>query len=141
MTRLLSFYTFLYRYLFWFSFDSVVANTFVLLKHFRPHTGHSCTETYKKFRLFLAQQLIGNYNSRVKYSLPSAIQDVATRRRRHAAGHFPIKGRNGRCVYYSQNKRRHESNIRCTVRDVALCTVCQDTPDDGRSCFQRFHTP
>ena len=53
-----------YKYIFWFIFDVAIVNSFILYG-LSPSTGRK--KTMKEFRVELAHQLIGSYNSR-KYS-------------------------------------------------------------------------
>ena len=137
---------FLLRYVFWFAFELVILSAFTLLKHFQPHTGPSFTDTFKAFRLLLAKQLIGKYNSRQKYYLPSAYDvDVAPQRRRlddPTEGHFPAKAEKSRRCYYCVDilkGPRHESYC-CRVCQVSLCVYSRDERDSyGPSCFELYH--
>ena len=136
-------------------------NTFILLKHFQPNSGTTLRQqVFKSFRLELAKGLIGNYMSRQRYALPAAIHDAAhnftstpAKRRRNEChssedntgpsleGHFPIKGSTGRCCYcWNVKGRRHDSCVRCRRCGKALCIVNWDSPVDGPSCFERYHT-
>ncbi len=58
-----------HKYIFWFLFDTCVVNTFILMKKFCPATDNTPTEALKSFRVRLAEQLIGDYNSRQRYAL------------------------------------------------------------------------
>ena len=51
----------IYKYIFWFLFDLAITNAFILHK-FSPAAEK--TMTLKEFRIELAKQLIGSYNSR-----------------------------------------------------------------------------
>ena len=141
-----------YRYIFWFIFDSAIVNAFIFSKNFVPQTEvNMCQFTVKKFRLSLADALIGNYNSRQRYALPAPIREAslvsvspASKRLKESTaneGHFPIKGSSGRCAFCwnFKNHRRHESSIRCRRCGKALCVVSRDPPENGPSCFERYH--
>lgn len=148
------------RYIFWFLLDCCTVNAFTLLKYFQPNTRSTIRQTvFKSFRLELAQGLIGNYNSRLRYALPPALHDAAhkftsapAKRRRNECGttdgtaptlegHFPIKGSTGRCCYcWNVKGRRHDSCVRCRRCGKALCIVNWDSLAEGPSCFERYHT-
>ena len=132
-------------------------NAFTLSKHFQPSTGSTIRQqVFKVFRLELAQELIGNYNSRPCYALPPALRDAAhnftsapAKRRRNEGdttastleGHFPIKGSTGHCCYcWNVKGRRHDSCVRCRRCGKALCIINWDSPVEGPSCFERYHT-
>ena len=113
------------------------------------HISQTLHLDYKSYRLKLAETLIGNYNSRKKYSLPYEIYEKATTatltRKRlvsdksldSRASHFPIKGRKGRCIYCCDfHGVRHESSLRCDECDVALCI---DSHHGRDSCFKLYH--
>ena len=148
-----------YRYVFWFLLDSCVVNAFILMKNFRSATDVTLRQaTFKNFRIPLALGLIGNYNSRQRYALPAAIKDAsvtsvqpAAKRRRveggtpsgeASQGHFPIKGYRSRCFYCWNFKdhRRADTCVRCRKCGKAFCLVARDPPEDGPSCFERYHT-
>lgn len=128
------------------------STSFIFYKHYLPLTSKVHLD-FKSYRVKLAESLIGNYNSRKKYSIPSAIyQKVSqhsitpTKKRRvsdrsfegvSTSHHFPIKGRKQRCVYCEETyNMRHESSVRCDQCDVALCV---DTHHGQQSCFKLFH--
>ena len=146
-----------YRYVFWFLFDSSVLNAFILVKNYRPATDAPLRqETFKNFRVPLALGLIGDYHSRQRYSLPAPIraasvgstQPYAKRRRievgtsQEQQSHFPIKSSRSRCFYCWNFKshRRFDTSVRCRGCGKAFCVVTRDPPDDGPSCFERYHT-
>ncbi len=147
-----------YKYIFWFLFDTCVVNTFVLMRNFRPAADNTPKETLKYFCIRLAERLIGEYNSRQRYTLPPSIHEVSVEKSVPPAfkrcrldssstpaseeGHFPIKGPSGRCVYCwnFHNRRRHESTVHCRRCEKALCIISRDPPASGPSCFERFHT-
>ncbi len=105
-----------YNYLFWFLFDSCTVNAFILMKHFRPSTESTPRQGFKSFRVTLAEGLIGDYNSRQRYSLPQPINEAAIDTHSPAPfkrrwldiesssdstplAHFPIKGSSCKRVY------------------------------------------
>ena len=125
-----------------------ISNAFIFHKHYIPRSSKVHLD-YKSYWLKLAETLIGNYNSRKKYSLPYEIYEKATtgtptRKRRVSdrsldsrPSHFPIKGRKGRCIYCRDvHGVRHESSVRCDECDVALCI---DSNHGRDSCFKLYH--
>ena len=133
-----------YTYIFWFLFDASIINAFLLMRHFGANTQSKLSQI-KHFRVKLAEGLIGDYNSRHKYSLPSKVRQVAkqpgckppsfsqARESSRVAsgglqvgeGCFPVKGKKSRC-YYCWNyhgHRRHDSTMYCQVCSHAFCVV------------------
>ena len=146
-----------YRYIFWFAFDSAVVNAFILSKNFIPMTGTNIHQlTIKNFRLALAEGLIGDYNSRQRYALPASIREAslastaAAKRRRvdtdassmsECEGRFPIKSSRGKCAFCwnFRNCWRNDTFIHCRRSGKVLCVVSRDPPENGPSCFERYH--
>ena len=143
-----------YKYIFWFLLECSVVNSFTLVKHYSPITDSFRQVVIKNFRQKLALQLIGEYNSRQRYSLPASVQVAChsctpppTKQRRTdpvpsgGEGHYPLKGSKSRCFWcwhYKQH-RRHDSAYNCRRCGKAFCLVSRDGPD-GPSCFERYHT-
>ena len=95
-----------------FGFWSMSVINFLLMRHFGASTQSKLSQI-KHFRVKLAEGLIGDYNSRHKYSLPSKVREVAKQpgckppsfsqageSTRVASGglqvgegHFPVKGK------------------------------------------------
>ena len=102
---------------------------------------------YKTFRMTLATQLIGQYNSRQRYALPTPVYEIAScsstrpgkkRSTSEGNGHYPVKSKKLKCWYcVNVDGVRHESRISCKECNVALCI---DTHDDSLSCFEKYHT-
>ena len=141
-----------YKYIFWFLFDCSIVNSFTLVKHYSPITDSSRHTVIKTFRQKLAMQLIGEYNSRQRYSLPAPIQAAchdstvppAKRQRTGAVGsegHYPFKGPKSRCFWCwnYKNQRRHDSAYHCRRCGKAFCLISRDAPE-GPSCFEQYHT-
>lgn len=143
-----------YKYIFWFLFDCTIVNAFILWKNYLPMTDITTRQlSIKNFRLSLANGLIGEYNSRQRYALPTSIRaacresfSTPTKRTRvdsssstlDTEGHFPIKDTRGRCAFcWSFRNERHETNIRCRKCRKPLCVESRDPP--GPSCFERYH--
>ena len=141
-----------YKYIFWFLVDCSIVNAFTLVKYYSPVTDSSRQIVIKTFRQKLALALIGEYNSRQKYSLPAAIHDACRdsipppKRQRVVAGsgsegHYPIKARKSRCFWcwHHKNHRRHDSAFSCRRCGKAFCLVSRGG-QNGPSCFERCHT-
>ena len=75
----------MYKYIFWFMFDVSITNSFILYRHFLPHVNKP--HDVKTFRLELAKQLIGDYNSRKIRGRPSHLH--GTDPKRISLRHFP----------------------------------------------------
>ena len=124
------------RYIFYFLVEVCISNAFIFQKYYLPQGSRVHTE-YKAYRVELAQSLIGEYHSRKKYSLPSAIQQAAIAPTRKRSRHFPVKAeRRARCIYCLSLRLRHETCIRCDDCDVPLCINTHHGTD---SCFKLFH--
>ena len=63
----------MYKYIFWFWFDMVITNSYILYKHYRLGTVQTQTIPFKEFRLRLADLLIGDYCSRKRPGRPYAV--------------------------------------------------------------------
>ena len=130
-----------YKYLFWFVFDCAVVNAYILWKHYKPLTEVSVRQqSLKHFRLLLANGLIGSYNSRQRYTVPSPIKEASliscpARKRARlrtttpTEPHFPIKGNWGKCFYcWNIRGERHETNVCCRQCRKALCVESMYPP-------------
>ena len=118
-----------YKYVFWFAFDLVVTNCFILCRHYTdlPY------KSVKDFRVALAKELIGSYASRKRPGRPRHTPAS----RRFCQAHFPIRGEgNGRRCHYCHNhkKVRHQTVWYCRECNVYLC---HNGGDDD--CFREYH--
>ena len=115
---------------------------------YQPMTDVSIRQqSLNSYRLILASQLIGSYNTHQRYNIPAAIKEascsLARKRpqkevRVESDGHFPIKGTRGRCVHcWNVLGQRHETNVRCRKCGKALCLESRDC--SGSSCFEVHH--
>ena len=124
-----------YKYVFCFLFDVSVTNA-LILHSFGVHSGAAMEQ--KQFRLTLADQLIGTYQSRKRAGRPR-------KRHRRSTGipteHFPTHSLKGRCTYCrdvrSQSRRKETRWV---------CAECDDHPhlcltgrNDGSDCFRLWH--
>ena len=130
----------MYKYIFWFMFDMSITNSFILYRHFLPHVNKP--HNVKTFRLELAKQLIGDYNSRKIRGRPSHLH--GTDSKRISLRHFPIKNKTeskkglSRC-WYCRNRRdppkRKETCWYCFQCEKYLC----HTGELNSDCFLDYH--
>ena len=118
-----------YTYIFWFLFDLMVTNTYILTRHYSdlPFT------TLKDFRIALAKELVGDYVFRKKRGRRS----VSSSSQRFCLHHFPERGaeKGHRCHFcYKYKKQRHESVWHCSQCNLFFC-------HNGKSddCFRQYH--
>ncbi len=121
-----------YKYIFWFFFDVAIVNAFIL---FRYSPGEKKNLTMKDFRVELAKQMIGTYNSRKYRGRPSSSEQTASRTRRIQLPHYPIKVSTGRCGYCSQQGRRTSTTWYCEECRIRLCHTGHRETD----CFLTYH--
>lgn len=133
-----------YKYLFWFMFDLVITNMFILSKY-SPSSVCSSKYNLKNFRLRLAHQLIGDYSSRKRAGRPRKTPSSSATPPPTSIPcleHFPSHGeRSRRCIYCKTKRvpsRRRES--------VWMCKACPGNPflcltgvDNGSDCFKLWH--
>lgn len=127
-----------YKYIFWFLFDVAIVNSYVLYKNYRTNdTTH--TLSLKQFRLKLADQLIGSYNSRKRPGRTAAI--VAPNPKRTPLIHVPVKKKQdektkrGPCFLCAKSHSRKDTSWQCKGCQVWLCF----DGSDG-DCFTKLHT-
>ena len=128
-----------YSYIFWFIFEVVLGNAFILDKENVNRPGR---RTVREFRLPLAEQLISGFSScsenRKRSQKATSLEPCVSPE--NAVGHF-ISRREGNarkrhCVQCKRDGRKTESNraketIYECARGVALCK---------KPCFIRFHS-
>ena len=119
-----------YKYLFWFLFDVAIVNSFILYQ-LSPATGRK--KTMKDFRVELAHQLIGSYNSRKYKGRPQANQ--TNRPRRMKVSHYPRKSSRGRCRLCSKEGLRVTTTWWCEDCQLRLC----HTGDSSTDGFLKHH--
>ncbi|KAK3735838.1 hypothetical protein QZH41_007478 [Actinostola sp. cb2023] len=128
-----------YKYLFWFIFEVVLGNGFILYKEHLQARGRRYT--LRDFRLAIGKQLIGGFSSRSenrKRSLKAAAVDSLVSPE-NTPGHFIGKraGRKRHCVQCKKDgrtttsDRAKETVYECIQCNVALCK---------EPCFLQFHT-
>ena len=145
-----------YKYVFWFLFDVSITNAFIL-SSFVPTTPTTLSsQTLKKFRLALSEQLIGDYNSRKRLGRPRSSVLVPhpppplpqpdsggpppTQSPRSYL-HLPTHTQSRQCVYcwrYREKKRRRES-VWCCQECPGHPTLCLTGNNDGSDCFRIWH--
>ena len=144
-----------YKYIFWFLFDVSITNSYIL-SLYSPTTMPVSHQRLKAFRLRLADQLVGDYNSRKRLGRPCSrpshpppavpsphhlgpLPPQATR----TALHLPSRlEKRRRCVYCSQYREPRQRN------DVYwYCKECPGQPslcvtgnEDGSDCFRLWHS-
>ena len=119
-----------YKYLFWFLFDVAIVNSFILYG-LSPAVGRQ--KTLKDFRVELANQMIGSYNSR-KHSGRTYTRETQ-RAKRMRVPHYPIKTTQRRCRKCSKENKRTTSTWWCNDCKLRLCHTGVPTTD----CFLRHH--
>ena len=118
-----------WKYLFWFVFDTCVANSLILLNSSPNHQMQTSSGKEKKhinleFRKALAKQMIGSFQSKRKRK---AQQELAVA---DDADHWPEKRKAGRCRECSKKGKRSEPRTGCSVCDVNLCIG---------DCYKDYH--
>jgi hypothetical protein len=119
-----------WRYLFWFLLDVCLVNSFLCMRESVNHRlwtrrGRERKRNQLEFRMALADQLIGQFRGARKRKLPSVIDELGQ-------GHWPKKfEKRGKCRLCSEENRRHEVYLGCTVCQVHLCV--------DNDCFVRYH--
>ena len=138
-----------YKYVFWFLFDVVVTNAYIL-SHYTITTnpGPISKQSLKNFRLKLASQLIGSYCSRVRvgrlrlHSLPLPPTTGESSQQRALLNHLPRKAKSTRCLYCCKIRRPTQRR-----ETVWYCPGCEGQPplclsgrDDGSDCYSLWHS-
>ena len=126
-----------YKYVFGFHFDVTITNCYILSSY---NARSDSQMDHKRFRITLAEQLIGNYNSRKRAGRPRKCphpSNTATTPQMHLPSHTSSK----RCVYC--NKRRQPPRRKETVWYCAACdghpSLCRTGRDNGSDCFRLWH--
>ena len=118
-----------YKYIFWFIFEVAVINAFILYNRV-PVVGKRMN--LKEFRVELAKQMIGSYNSRKHRGRPSSHN--TSRRRKMKLPHFPTKVSQGRCRYCNTTDGK-TTTWYCSECQLRLC----HTGDSNTDCFLKHH--
>ena len=119
-----------YKYLFYAALDVAITNTYIVSRFF-PNLKE---KNLKEFRVRLANELIGNYNSRKRRGRPSQSQPI----RGFSSQHFPSKAekRRNRCHFCLKYKGiRRETVWECKDCQMYFCHTGK--ADD---CFLIYHS-
>ena len=124
------------NYIFCFLLDTAITNAY-LLSSFDVKT--DLPMDHKRFRMRLAEQLIGNYMTRKRVGRPRKCP-CPTPTNTHT-DHLPSHSASKRCVYCQKIRsppRRKET--------VWICPTCEGNPslcltgrDDGSNCYRLWH--
>lgn len=119
-----------YKYLFFGALDVVITNCFIMSSFF-PELKRNDLKT---FRIDLANEMIGQYNSRKRKGRPCSTQPT----KRFCLSHFPTKAehRRNRC-YYCANFLQKRADTVWECRDCNLF-LCHNGKEDD--CFYLYHT-
>ena len=121
-----------YKYIFWFLFELAVANSYVLTRYI-PSTGHHHCH-FVDYRLELAKQLIGDYNSRKRRGRPSTTISPQPLVSVH---HFPMKApTRSKCQRFSKRKVLKWTQWRCQACEKYFCHTGLPESD----CFLLSHS-
>lgn len=118
-----------YKYIFWFLVEISILNAFILHRY-SPSTSTTKSVHYLDFRLQLAKELIGEYNSRKRLGRPPSHSVPLPKR--VTTAHFPCKSTRGRCRHC---KTGHTVWF-CTTCGVRLCHSGHKDND----CFLQYHS-
>lgn len=121
-----------YRYIFWFLFELTLHNAFILSQYV-PSTGRNCHNSFVDFRIELAKQLIGDYNSRKRRGRPSINSNPST----FSLDHFPLKeAKRSKCYQcYHTKKIQKWTSWKCQTCHKYLC----HTGITATDCFIKYH--
>ena len=125
-----------YKYIFWFLFELVTTNTFILMRQHVPSMAHI---TVKQFRQTLAHDFIGTYMSRKR---PGRVSHLALPPAKRTKQHYATK-------FHSENKKKAVRCDRClklgkrkeTTWYCIDCKLhlCHTGELDGSDCFMVHH--
>ena len=138
-----------YKYVFWFLFDVVVTNSYILSRYaITTNPAPISKQSLKNFRLKLASQLIGGYCSRVRlgrrrlHPLPPQPSTGEPSQQRALLSHLPHKAKSTRCLYCCKIRRPTQRR-----ETVWYCPGCEGQPhlclsglDDGSDCYSLWHS-
>ena len=141
-----------YKYIFWFMFDVAITNSYIL-SLFAPSTMPLCHQRLKSFRLRLADQLVGSYNSRKRLGRPRSqhlpppvpaphnlgpLPPQTTRLALHLPSHRDSRRRCQYCLQYRDPPKR--SDVMWYCKDCpGQPTLCMTGIEDGSDCFRLWH--
>ena len=142
-----------YKYIFWFLFDVSITNSYIL-SLFTPTSMPLSHQRYKAFCLKLADQLVGNYNTRKRLGRPRSLpahlppptppvhdSGPLPCQASRTALHLPLSRERRRCLYCSQYRDPPQRKV-----VVWYCKECPGKPslcltgkEDGSDCFRLWH--
>lgn len=109
-----------WKYIFWYLFDTAVANALILMQESPNHqilskTGKAKKKTNLSFRMSFSKLLIGTYTpSRKRKSVTNSVVCLDE-------DHWPKKKKPARCKVCSSQGKRSEPRTGCDACDVNLC--------------------
>lgn len=114
-----------WHYLFWFSFDVAVANSFIMMRESQNHvlktkSGRIRPLTMLEFRTGLAKAFFSKHRGLRKRSITATLDICGV----DSVVHYPIKGKKARCRNCTRNKIRSEPSWVCVGCKVNLCVEC-----------------
>ena len=132
-----------YKYIFWFIFDVCVTNAFIIYSRFSVPTPSSTEQLrLKRFRLQLAEGLIGDYCSRLKIGRPRLSATPHPQTLPQQPTHFPrkstLKRRCTYCHHYRNPPCRRESRWYCGDC-TGSPTLCLTGSANRNDCWRLWH--
>ena len=133
-----------YKYIFWFTMDVAITNAFILYSNFCVPAVSTESIKQKNFRLKLADELIGDYNSRKTMGRPrvSTTTIPPPPPPMHQLSHFPRKSDTKRrcvyCCYYRNPACRKESRWYCADCE-GNPSLCSTGTADNSDCWRIWH--
>lgn len=127
-----------YKYMFWFLFHVAITNVFTLQSYMVSTTPPL---ELKKFRMRLAEQLIGRYMSRKRSGRPRKCLCPSSTSTTLTNTHLPSHSFSQRCVYCRVVRcrpRRKESVWTCMACD-GHPSLCLTGKQDSSDCFSLWH--
>ena len=143
-----------YKYIFWFLFDVAITNSYTL-SLFAPTMMPLSHQRLKMFRLQLAEQLVGDYNTRKRLGRPRSKPShpppaipcqhddgprpsQRSRTSLHLPSHMKKKRRCVYCQNYRDPPQRHDILWYC--KDCpGQPSLCLTGNEDGSDCFRLWH--
>ena len=122
-----------YRYIFWFMYEVTVANIYIMSRYV-PSTDYK-HQHYVDFRANLAQELIGNYNSRKQKGRPSLSSSSV--QPQSISDHFPLKApKRSKCTICYSSGIMKWTQWRCGACGKYFCHTGIPETD----CYYKTHT-
>ena len=128
-----------YRYIFLFTLDSTITNAYILHTHYT----HTRKLTLKDFRLTLAEEMIGEYQGRLRLGRPRLSAPPQRPAVSQMPSHFPQKSTHKRrCAFCSGWRNppcRRESRWYCGDCD-GQPPLCLTGTADSEDCWRLWHS-